>query len=219
VELPIVFILRLLLVLSLFPMLAAPVAAAPVVAVLGDSLSAAHGMDRDDSWVALLEDRMAAEGFPHEVVNASISGETSRGGRDRVDGILADHEPAVLIVELGGNDGLRGQPLSALRENLTTIVRRARAAGARVLLVGVRLPPNYGAAYTEAFASVYAEVAADTDVALVPRFLEGVAERRQLMQNDGIHPTASAQPTMLENVWPELRPLLEETRGLPEQAP
>lgn len=213
------FILRLLLVLSLFPMLAAPVAAAPVVAVLGDSLSAAHGMDRDDSWVALLEDRMAAEGFPHEVVNASISGETSRGGRDRVDGILADHEPAVLIVELGGNDGLRGQPLSALRENLTAIVRRARTAGARVLLVGVRLPPNYGAAYTEAFASVYAEVAADTGVTLVPRFLEGVAERRQLMQNDGIHPTASAQPTMLENVWPELRPLLEETRGLPGQAP
>lgn len=213
------FILRLLLVLSLFPMLAAPVAAAPVVAVLGDSLSAAHGMDRDDSWVALLEDRMAAEGFPHEVVNASISGETSRGGRDRVDGILADHEPAVLIVELGGNDGLRGQPLSALRENLTAIVRRARTAGARVLLVGVRLPPNYGAAYTEAFASVYAEVAADTGVTLVPRFLEGVAERRQLMQNDGIHPTASAQPTMLENVWPELRPLLEETRDLPEQAP
>ena len=213
------FILRLLLVLSLFPMLAAPVAAAPVVAVLGDSLSAAHGMDRDDNWVALLEDRMAAEGFPHEVVNASISGETSRGGRDRVDGILADHEPAVLIVELGGNDGLRGQPLSALRENLTTIVRRARTAGARVLLVGVRLPPNYGAAYTEAFASVYAEVAADTGVTLVPQFLEGVAERRQLMQNDGIHPTASAQPTMLENVWPELRPLLEETRGLPGQAP
>lgn len=213
------FILRLLLVLSLFPVLAAPVAAAPVVAVLGDSLSAAHGMDRDDNWVALLEDRMAAEGFPHEVVNASISGETSRGGRDRVDGILADHEPAVLIVELGGNDGLRGQPLAALRENLTTIVRRARTAGARVLLVGVRLPPNYGAAYTEAFASVYAEVAADTGVALVPRFLEGVAERRQLMQNDGIHPTASAQPTMLENVWPELRPLLEETRGLPGQAP
>ena len=213
------FILRLLLVLSLFPMLAAPVAAAPVVAVLGDSLSAAHGMDRDDSWVALLEDRMAAEGFPHEVVNASISGETSRGGRDRVDEILADHEPAVLIVELGGNDGLRGQPLAALRENLTTIVRRARTAGARVLLVGVRLPPNYGAAYTEAFASVYAEVAADTGVTLVPQFLEGVAERRQLMQNDGIHPTASAQPTMLENVWPELRPLLEETRGLPGQAP
>ena len=213
------FILRLLLVLSLFPVLAAPVAAAPVVAVLGDSLSAAHGMDRDDNWVALLEDRMAAEGFPHEVVNASISGETSRGGRDRVDGILADHEPAVLIVELGGNDGLRGQPLAALRENLTTIVRRARTAGARVLLVGVRLPPNYGAAYTEAFASVYAEVAADTGVTLVPRFLEGVAERRQLMQNDGIHPTASAQPTMLENVWPELRPLLEETRDLPGQAP
>lgn len=213
------FILRLLLVLSLFPVLAAPVAAAPVVAVLGDSLSAAHGMDRDDSWVALLEDRMAAEGFPHEVVNASISGETSRGGRDRVDGVLADHEPAVLIVELGGNDGLRGQPLSALRENLATIVRRARTAGARVLLVGVRLPPNYGAAYTEAFASVYAEVAADTGVALVPRFLEGIAERRQLMQNDGIHPTASAQPTMLENVWPELRPLLEETRGLPGPTP
>jgi acyl-CoA thioesterase-1 len=149
------------------------------------------------------------------VVNASISGETSRGGRDRVDGILADHEPAVLIVELGGNDGLRGQPLSALRENLTSIIQRAREAGARVLLVGVRLPPNYGPAYTEAFAAVYAEVADDTEVALVPRFLEGVAERRQLMQNDGIHPTASAQPTMLENVWPALEPLLEETRDLP----
>jgi acyl-CoA thioesterase-1 len=201
--------------------LMAPVAAlgAPTILVLGDSLSAAHGMDRDDSWVALLEDRLAAEGFPHEVVNASISGETSRGGRDRVDGILADHEPAVLIVELGGNDGLRGQPLAALRENLTSIIQRAREAGARVLLVGVRLPPNYGPAYTEAFAAVYAEVADDTEVALVPRFLEGVAERRQLMQNDGIHPTASAQPTMLENVWPALEPLLEETRDLPGQAP
>ncbi|WP_240308063.1 arylesterase [Thiohalospira halophila] len=215
--------LRLLLVLSLFPVLAAPVAAAPVVAVLGDSLSAAHGMDRDDSWVALLEDRMAAEGFPHEVVNASISGETSRGGRDRVDGVLADHEPAVLIVELGGNDGLRGQPLSALRENLAAIVERGQEAGAEVLLLGVRLPPNYGPGYVEGFAEVYRAVADTTGAALVPQLLEGVGERRELMQGDGIHPTAAAQPTMLDNMWPALEPLLEATRDLtgdlPEQAP
>lgn len=188
---------------------------APVIAVLGDSLSAAHGMDRDDGWVSLLEDRLAAEGFPHEVVNASISGETSRGGRDRVADVLAEHRPTVLIVELGGNDGLRGQPLSTLRENLTAIVEHGRDAGAEVLLLGVRLPPNYGRGYIEEFAAVYAEVAETTGVALVPRLLEGVADRRQLMQGDGVHPTATAQPTMLENVWPALEPLLETTRETP----
>jgi len=208
-----VLILRLLLILFL----ATPAVAggAPVIAVLGDSLSAAHGMDRDDGWVSLLEDRLAAEGFPHEVVNASISGETSRGGRDRVADVLAEHRPTVLIVELGGNDGLRGQPLSTLRENLTAIVEHGRDAGAEVLLLGVRLPPNYGRGYIEEFAAVYAEVAETTGVALVPRLLEGVADRRQLMQGDGVHPTATAQPTMLENVWPALEPLLETTRETP----
>ncbi|MFW5909164.1 MAG: arylesterase [Thiohalospira sp.] len=208
-------ILRLLLIL--FLVLAAPAMAvgAPVIAVLGDSLSAAHGMDREEGWVALLEDRLAAEGFPHEVVNASISGETSRGGRDRVEEVLAEHRPAVLIVELGGNDGLRGQSLSTLRENLAAIVERGREAGAKVLLLGVRLPPNYGRGYTEEFADVYAGVAEESGAALVPRLLEGVAERRRLMQGDAIHPTAEAQPTMLETAWPALEPLLEATRQTP----
>ncbi len=188
------------------------VAAAPKLLVVGDSLSAAHGMAEADGWVTLLEDRLAAQGFPHEVINASLSGETSDGGLNRLPGLLERHEPAIVIIELGGNDGLRGLPLATLRDNLDAMVARARAAGATVLVAGVRLPPNYGHQYTEAFTEVFEVVAAEHGVALVPRLLEGVDERRRLMQPDGIHPTAEAQPTMLDTLWPALEPLLEKTR-------
>ena len=196
-------------------LLGAPLAAVaqPGVLVVGDSLSAAHGMADSEGWVALLADRIEAEGFPHRVVNASISGETSRGGRQRLPDLLERHAPAIVIVELGGNDGLRGQSVERLRDNLDAMVGAARTAGAEVLLAGVRLPPSYGAAYTEAFAATFDAVAEVHDgVALVPRILEGVAERREMMQADGIHPERHAQPAILDNVWPRLRPLLEATR-------
>ncbi len=188
---------------------AAPAAAAQTtILVVGDSLSAAYGLDPADGWVALLRERLAARGFDTEVVNASISGDTTRGGRARLPDALRAHEPDVVIIELGGNDGLRGLPLAETRRNLETMVGNARQAGARVLLVGVRLPSNYGAAFIERFQQVFHEVASGADVPLVPKLLAGVGEHPELMQADGIHPNARAQPRLLDNVWPELSPLL-----------
>jgi acyl-CoA thioesterase-1 len=210
----------LALVLSLSWLPAA--AAAPTVLVLGDSLSAAYGIAEDRGWVALLQQRLAEHGFPHRVVNASVSGETSVGGRNRLPRLLEEHRPAVLVVELGANDGLRGISPQVFSENLAAIVATGQDAGARVLLLGVRLPPNYGAIFNARFERVYASVADDTGTALVPFFLEGVAEDRGLMLPDGLHPAAEAQPRLLDNVWPALEPLLEATRaagGLSAPAP
>jgi len=194
--------------------------AAPNVLILGDSLSAAYGIAEDRGWVALLQRRLAEGGYPHRVVNASVSGETSVGGLNRLPRLLAEHFPAVVVVELGANDGLRGIAPKVFGENLTAIVSAARGAGARVLILGVRLPPNYGAVFNTRFERVYASVADETDTALVPFFLEGVAENRQLMLPDGLHPAAEAQPRLLDNVWPALVPLLEATRtALPVSAP
>jgi acyl-CoA thioesterase I len=177
--------------------------------VLGDSLSAEHNLPRGSGWVALLEDRLQREfDQPPKVVNASISGETSAGALRRLPALLAEHRPAVVLVELGGNDGLRGLPLAQLRGNLDRIIVLSREAGAQVLLLGMDLPPNYGAAYRKRFTGVYRELADVHDVALLPFLLEGVALNRGMMQADGVHPTAAAQPRMLENVWPRLRPLL-----------
>ena len=193
-------------------MLVAPPAAAgeqrPVVLVVGDSISAGYGVAVDDGWVGRLRQRIRDDGLPHGVVNASISGDTTSGGRARLPDALERHDPAVVVIQLGGNDGLRGQPLDAMRANLTTMVERARAADARVLLLGIRLPPNYGSAYIERFIATYRDVARATGVALVPRVLEGVGERRALMQSDGIHPNAAGHARILDNVWPALRPLL-----------
>jgi acyl-CoA thioesterase-1 len=188
-------------------------AAAPTVLVLGDSLSAAYGIAQDRGWVALLQQRLAQHGFPHRVVNASVSGETSVGGRNRLPRLLEEHRPAVLVVELGANDGLRGISPQVFSENLAAIVATGQDAGARVLLLGVRLPPNYGAIFNARFERVYANVADDTGTVLVPFFLEGVAEDRALMLPDGLHPAAEAQPRLLDNVWPALEPLLEATRA------
>ena len=188
-------------------------AAARTVLVLGDSLSAAFGIDVHAGWVALLQQRLAQQKSDYRVVNASISGDITANGLARLPPLLAKHRPAIVIVELGGNDGLRGLPLAQMKHNIGGIVAKAKASGARVLLVGVRLPPNYGKSYTDKFQQVYREVAREQRVELVPFILDGVDAERGLMQSDGIHPTAPAQTKMLENVWPKLQPLLQRPAG------
>ena len=183
-------------------------AVAGTLLVLGDSISAAFGLDTRQGWVSLLEQRLAAEGFDYQVVNASVSGDTSAGGLARLPTLLAEHRPELLIVELGGNDGLRGQPPAQLQQNLAAIVQSARASGARVLLLGMQLPPNYGARYNALFSQVYADVAGAAQVPLLGFFLDGVGGVPALMQGDGIHPNAAAQPRLLDNLWPQLKPLL-----------
>ncbi|MCU1716291.1 arylesterase [Pseudomonas sp. 5P_3.1_Bac2] len=185
-----------------------PTAFAGGVLVVGDSISAAFGLDTRQGWVALLEQRMAENGFNQPVVNASISGDTSSGGASRLAPLLAEHQPEVVIIELGGNDGLRGQPVTQLQQNLAAMVEQSQKSGAKVLLLGMQLPPNYGIKYTTAFAQVFEQVAKSHNTALVPFLLEGVGGHPELMQNDGIHPTAQAQPQLLENVWETLQPLL-----------
>lgn len=176
--------------------------------VVGDSISAAFGMDTRQGWVALLEKRLDEQGFDHQVVNASISGDTSAGGAARLPALLAEHQPELVIIELGGNDGLRGQPPAQLQQNLAAMVQASQQKGAQVLILGMQLPPNYGQRYTTAFAAVFPQVAGEFSVPLVPFVLEGVGGVPEMMQADGIHPTAEAQSRLLENVWPTLKPLL-----------
>jgi acyl-CoA thioesterase-1 len=176
--------------------------------VLGDSLSAAYGLDTDEGWVSLLQRRLEGQGSSYQVVNASISGETTAGGLSRLPGLLETHRPQVLVIALGANDGLRGFAFDTIRANLTRMIALARDAGSRFLLAGIRLPPNYGAAYTEGFQAVFREVADAEQVPLVPLLLAGV-EGFDMMQADGIHPSAAAQGRILDNVWAELAPLLE----------
>lgn len=194
------------LIISL--LLAAPLAAddTPHLLIMGDSLSAAYGIDEDEGWVSLLEDRL---GDQADVTNASISGETTSGGAQRLPDLLRQHEPEIVLLELGGNDGLRGLPPDQMRANLAAMIEQSQETGAQVLLLGIDIPPNYGQAYRDAFRSVYTELADDHDVPLVPFILENVATRDSMMQDDDIHPTASAQPTILDNIWPALGPLLE----------
>lgn len=180
----------------------------PLILVLGDSLSASYGIDRESGWVALLEARLRERGLDHGIINASISGETTAGGLTRLDALLAQHRPALLLIELGANDGLRGLSLEIIRANLTELIRRGRAAGSQVILTALQLPPNYGAAYTAGFQAVFREVATAEQVPLIPDLLAGVAENWDLMQADGIHPTAAAQPIMLDHVWAVLEGLL-----------
>ncbi|MDD0843636.1 arylesterase [Pseudomonas sp. Gutcm_11s] len=183
-------------------------ALAGTVLVVGDSISAALGLDTRQGWVALLQKRLQEGGFEHQVVNASISGDTSSGGLARLPALLSQHRPQLVIIELGGNDGLRGQPPAQLQQNLARMVDASQSSGAGVLLLGMRLPPNYGQRYTQAFAQVYSDLAADRQVPLVPFLLEGVGGVPGMMQADGIHPAAAAQSKMLDNVWPTLEPLL-----------
>ena len=178
------------------------------ILVFGDSLSAEYGLPRDTGWVRLLADRLAREAGKYSVVNASISGETTSGGRTRLPQQLLQHRPAVVVLQLGANDGLRGLSLAAMRENLSAMIGASRTAGARVLLIGMRIPPNYGREYAERFGGIYAQIARDEKVALVPFLLDGFADDLEYFQPDRIHPAERAQPRMLENVWPQLAPLL-----------
>jgi acyl-CoA thioesterase-1 len=182
---------------------------APVIVVLGDSLSAGYGIDVDLSWTALLQARLAEQGYEHRVVNASISGETTEGGVTRIGDIVERLEPAVVVVELGGNDGLRGFPPSTTRDNLNRIIETARSAGASVALLGIRIPPNYGPRYIKAFEGTFRDVATANDVPWIEFFMDGVALDAELMQADGIHPNAEAQPILLDNAWPVIEKALE----------
>ncbi|CAA9427354.1 MAG: Arylesterase precursor [uncultured Ramlibacter sp.] len=186
-------------------------AAPATVLVVGDSLSAEYGLKRGSGWVALLERRLAGEKIDARVVNASISGDTTSGGRSRLPALLSQHKPSHVVIELGGNDALRGLPLSMTEDNLSVMAQAAQKAGARVLLVGIQLPPNYGRDYGAKFAALYEKVANQHKTAVVPFILKGVAdvpEAARLFQPDRIHPTEEAQPLMLDNIWPELRKLL-----------
>jgi acyl-CoA thioesterase-1 len=183
-------------------------AAEKSILVFGDSLSAGYGLERARGWVALLADRLERERADYKVVNASISGETSAGGRARIEAALARERPAILVLELGANDGLRGLPVAQMKANLAAIIERARANGARVLLVGMKLPPNYGPQYTQSFERAFAELARRYKLALLPFLLAGFAEKREYFQADNIHPTAEAQPLIEARVWQALRPLL-----------
>lgn len=186
-----------------------PAATTRTIVILGDSLSAEYGLARDTGWAMLLVARLVETRLQYNVLNASISGETTSGGRSRLPGLLARYRPAVVVLELGANDGLRGLPLAQMRANLQAMIDASRAAGARVLLVGMRIPPNYGRVYADGFGAVYVELAHANRVALVPFLFEGFADRLELFQADHLHPVAAAEPLMLANVWPPLKAMLE----------
>jgi acyl-CoA thioesterase I len=183
----------------------------PVILVVGDSLSAEYGLARGSGWVALLEQRLARERIEARVINASVSGDTSAGGRSRLPALLAEHQPTHVILELGGNDALRGLPLASTEANLAAMARASKAAGAQVLVAGMQVPPNYGRKYADDFAALFATVARAEGTALVPFLLKGVADAPNataLFQRDRIHPVEAAHPIMLDNIWPALRKLL-----------
>ena len=197
-----------ILLLALASIASADAPAQRTIVVLGDSLSAGYGIKLQQGWVNLLSQRLAAEGYGYRVVNASVSGETTQGGLARLPRALEAHKPAIVVVELGGNDGLRGLPLATSRDNLARIIELSRAARARVLLVGMMIPPNYGARYADDFRGMFAALADKYSPAFVPFMLDQVALKPDLMQADGIHPNAAAQPRILENLWPQLETLL-----------
>ncbi len=202
--------LVLSLVLCLIAATAPPARAAdaPVILVVGDSLSAGYGLAPGQGWVSLLQQRLRKEGYGHRVVNASVTGETTDGGIERLDRALAKHKPGIVIIELGGNDGLRGLPVSRMRKNLDTLITRSLATGARVLLLSIRIPTNYGPQYGNSFQQVYRDLAAQHKVASAPLLGDALALNNAYFQADGIHPNAKAQPLLLNNVWGSLAPLL-----------
>lgn len=183
-------------------------ASAPVILVWGDSLSAAYGIPVESGWAQLLQKRLREKGYPHRVVNGSVTGETTAGGLARLPAALKQHRPAVVLLELGGNDGLRGLPLAQLRANLAAMVSRSRAAGAQVAVFEMRIPPNYGVAYTQGFTQAFADVAKQGSAQWVPFFLAPIATDVKWFQEDGIHPSAAAQPLMLDAAWPALQAML-----------
>ncbi|OQW68190.1 MAG: arylesterase [Proteobacteria bacterium ST_bin12] len=192
-----------------FALVASTAQAAQTIVVFGDSLSAAYGIQPNTGWVALLENKLKTQNSPYKVVNASISGETTSGGLTRFDQMLKTHQPNIVVIELGANDGLRGLSLSEMQSNLNSMITKAKAKNATVMLLGMKIPPNYGIQYTQKFSAIYHDSAQKYQLSLVPFFLDGVAGNRSLVQDDGLHPTAAAQPKLLENVWPKLESLLK----------
>ncbi len=207
--------LRVILVWVLLVAAAPAVAAARPILVVGDSLSAAYGIARTQGWVHLLDERLAARGLAQPVINASISGETTAGGLARLPALLTQHRPSLVLIELGANDGLRGLPLAEIRGNLAAMLTAIAAADARAMLIGIELPINYGPRYRSGLRGMYRDLAAEFNVPLVPFLLEGVALDPDLMQADGLHPRAAAQPRLLENVWAVLAPVLEVAAARP----
>jgi len=201
---------RLLTLVVLLISAGAQGAESPTVLIFGDSLSAGYGIDVDQSWATLLQSRLETQGYEHRVVNASISGETTEGGAARIDSALTNFSPDLIILELGGNDGLRGFPPQRMQGNLEQIVARAKASGAAVVLLGIRIPTNYGTRYTAAFEAVYREVAEKFGIQWIEFFMEGVALNEDLLQDDRIHPNAEAQPILLDNAWPVISATLAE---------
>jgi acyl-CoA thioesterase I len=185
-------------------------ATAKTILVYGDSLSAAYGIAQERGWVALLEARLKSERKDYSVANASISGETTSGGLARMKKVLERVKPAITVIELGANDGLRGLPVAEMRKNLEAMIVQAKSAGSRVLLVGVKMPPNYGPDYNRAFDAAFTDLAREHKTGLVPFFFEGFADKRDYYQPDNLHPTAAAQPILLENVWKALKPMLKQ---------
>ncbi len=187
----------------------AAVHSAPAILVVGDSLSAGYGIKQSESWVTLLQTRLREKGFDYDVINASISGDTTAGALARFAPLLQRHAPEIVIIELGGNDGLRGLTLESLKENLAQMITRAQRENARVVLVGMALPPNYGPLYDSAFRNTYRDLARQYNTALVPFFLDGIENDLSAFQRDGIHPNAASQPRLLDNVWPALESVLK----------
>jgi acyl-CoA thioesterase-1 len=200
---------KLLTILILVSATAVQATTSPTILIFGDSLSAGYGIDVDQSWGALLQQRLAEQGYEHRVVNASISGETTEGGVTQIDNAIEEFSPELIILELGGNDGLRGFPPARIKGNLAAIAQRARESGAEVVLLGIRIPTNYGPRYTQAFEAVYSDVAEELDIRWIEFFMEGVALNDDLLQEDRIHPNAAAQPILLDNAWPVIRDTLE----------
>lgn len=185
-----------------------PEAAKPVIVVLGDSISAEYGLPRDTGWVALMRQRLASERIDYSVANASISGDTTSGGRARMPELMQRLKPSIVVVELGANDALRGVPLSTTEDNLRTIIEEAQQGHAKVVLIGMYVPPNYGPDYTQKFHGLYGQLSKEFHVPLVPFLLAGIADKPEMFQADQMHPTQQAQPVLLNNVWPTLKPLL-----------
>ena len=187
---------------------------APAVLVFGDSLSAGYGVDFDQTWVALLQTRLEAQGYEHRVINASISGETTEGGKTRINTALDNFSPNLVILELGGNDGLRGFPTEVIKENIRTIIEASQGHGAAIVILGIRIPTNYGTRYTQAFEGIYRELAEELNVPWIEFFMQGIALNEDLMQDDGIHPNEEAQPMLLDNAWPIIvEALTEQANG------
>ena len=199
---------RFLVLFALLTITGSHAADVPTVLIFGDSLSAGYGIDVDQSWTALLQSRLREQGYEHRVVNASISGETTEGGAERIGPALDNFSPELVILELGGNDGLRGFPPERMRQNLEKIITTSKSTGAGVVLLGIRIPSNYGPRYTQAFEGAFRETAETLDVPWIEFFMDGIALNEELMQADGIHPNAAAQPILLDNAWPVIREAL-----------